>query len=231
MQYSCSIAVHIFRLSMSYVFNVSSYDANGLLFTFISKLKAGSCHGGGSVIAGGAGVVGSTTYGTAGARLVISRWLAFITNKSYCFFSFASYLFLSYLILSYHVVHQIIKCTTHETLWFLFICNRINYRDMVHLNILQCYFNVVSLLTPVVTHITVIPWSRLILNCRIGNHFNYIQNFYVFTCIICSTVVLQHTCVVICRHSAHIAFILCTVTKPPIIIWSVAKAFICGSRC
>ena len=62
MHYSCSIAAHILRLSVPYAFKFSSYAANGLLFYFISTLKARSCHGGGSVVADIAGVVAFTAY-------------------------------------------------------------------------------------------------------------------------------------------------------------------------
>ena len=75
-------------------FKVSSHDDNGILFSFISTLRAGSCRGGGSVVIGSTGVVAFTTYGVAGLIL--------------------SYLILSYLILSYLILyiclHELIPC-------------------------------------------------------------------------------------------------------------------------
>ena len=46
--------------------NIPTRDDNGLLFSFTSTLRAGSCRGCGSVVTGGTGVVAFTTYGAAG---------------------------------------------------------------------------------------------------------------------------------------------------------------------
>ena len=51
---------------MPYAFEFWSHDDNGLLFSFIYTPRVGNCHGGGSVVTSGAGVVAFTTYGAAG---------------------------------------------------------------------------------------------------------------------------------------------------------------------
>ena len=98
---------------MSYAFKFSSHDDNGLLFPFTSTLRAGSCHGGGSVGAGvwsfhnlrwqqgrrhGCSLVSVSVFIVYYMYIyLISRWLALITNKSYCFLYWL-YIKISYLI-------------------------------------------------------------------------------------------------------------------------------------
>ena len=77
MQYSCFIAFHILRLSMSYGFKFSSHGDNNLLFSFISTLKMASCNVCGCVVTGDTEFVVLTTYGAASAgrvSAVVAPW-------------------------------------------------------------------------------------------------------------------------------------------------------------